>query len=150
MKTAYLFDEKTGEFHSKIDVHESPEEPGEYLIPTYATNIAPPVTGVNEVAIYSAGAWTVVPYFRGQTVYEQTTGAELVIDAAGALPSGYAAIKPDAIVRAEEKAIKIEQIKADLATLDTRKIRPLAEGDTAHLAALNAQTATLRAELAAL
>ena len=41
-------------------------------------------------------------------------------------------------------------IKAQLAALDQRKIRPLAEGDSAYLATLNAQTLALRAELATL
>lgn len=42
---------------------------------------------------------------------------------------------------------RIAEIKAELATLDQKKIRPLAEGDTKYLAGLNAQTAKLRAEL---
>lgn len=45
---------------------------------------------------------------------------------------------------------RIAQIKQELAALDARKIRPLAEGDTAFLATLNAQTLVLRNELAAL
>lgn len=38
-------------------------------------------------------------------------------------------------------------ILAELAALDLKKIRPIAEGDTAYLATLNAQTAALRAQL---
>lgn len=38
-------------------------------------------------------------------------------------------------------------IKAQIAALDLRRIRPLAEGDTAHLATLNAQILALRARL---
>jgi len=49
-----------------------------------------------------------------------------------------------------DPAIRINEIKAELAALDQKKIRPLAEGDTAFLATLNAQTLTLRKELAAL
>jgi hypothetical protein len=45
---------------------------------------------------------------------------------------------------------RIAQIKAELAALDTRRIRPLAEGDTAYLDGLNAQAIALRAELQSL
>lgn len=45
---------------------------------------------------------------------------------------------------------RIEQIKQELSILDTKKIRPLAEGDTVYLDSLNAQTLTLRDELRAL
>lgn len=45
---------------------------------------------------------------------------------------------------------RIAELKAELAALDIRRIRPTAEGDTAYLAILNAQAAVLRAELQAL
>lgn len=45
---------------------------------------------------------------------------------------------------------RIGEILKQLAALDQRKIRPLAEGDAAFLATLNSQTAALRVELAAL
>ena len=38
-------------------------------------------------------------------------------------------------------------IKAQIAALDLKRIRPLAEGDTAYLAQLNTQIAALRAQL---
>ena len=41
-------------------------------------------------------------------------------------------------------------IKAQLAALDQKKIRPMAEGDLAYLATLNEQTVELRSKLAAL
>lgn len=44
-------------------------------------------------------------------------------------------------------AQRITEIKIELAELDQRRIRPLAEGDTDYLATLNAQAVELRAEL---
>ena len=38
-------------------------------------------------------------------------------------------------------------IKAQIAELDLKRIRPMAEGDTAYLATLNAQITALRAQL---
>lgn len=45
---------------------------------------------------------------------------------------------------------RIAQIEVELAALDLKLIRPLSEGESARVAALVAQKATLRAELAAL
>lgn len=42
---------------------------------------------------------------------------------------------------------RVDQIKQELAALDVKRIRPLAEGDADYLATLNAQTLTLRNEL---
>ena len=59
--------------------------------------------------------------------------------------------QPTAIeISAKTRTDRIAQIKLELEALDFKKIRPLAEGDTTYLATLNAETATLRAELAAL
>ena len=40
-----------------------------------------------------------------------------------------------------------DQIKAELAALDIKRIRPTAEGDAAYLATLNAQAVALRGQL---
>ena len=40
-----------------------------------------------------------------------------------------------------------DQIKAELAALDLKRIRPVAEGDATYLATLNAQAVALRAQL---
>ena len=45
---------------------------------------------------------------------------------------------------------RIAEIKCSLAEIDLKSIRPAREGDTARLAALEAQAVTLRAELATL
>ena len=42
---------------------------------------------------------------------------------------------------------RLEIIKAQIAVLDLRRIRPLAEGDAEYLADLNAQIVALRAQL---
>ncbi len=44
-------------------------------------------------------------------------------------------------------AQRVAEIKTELAAIDQRRIRPLAEGDTDYLATLNAQAVALRAEL---
>ena len=42
---------------------------------------------------------------------------------------------------------RIAEIKEELVALDIKRIRPLAEGDSEYLAALNAQVVALRGEL---
>lgn len=42
---------------------------------------------------------------------------------------------------------RIAEIKAELTSLDFKRIRPIAEGDTEYLAELNTQVLALRAEL---
>jgi len=47
----------------------------------------------------------------------------------------------------QEPSPRIAEIKNELAALDIKRIRPVAEGDTAFLTTLNAQAVALRAEL---
>lgn len=77
----------------------------------------------------------------GKIIQSDATGYPVAVD----LPPPSAAE-----VAAKTRADRIAQTKLELAILDGKKIRPLAEGDAAYLATLNAQTATLRAELAVL
>lgn len=50
----------------------------------------------------------------------------------------------------QAKAIRRTEIKVELTLIDAKSARPLREGDTARIAALEAQAALLRSELAAL
>ena len=45
---------------------------------------------------------------------------------------------------------RIDEIKAELASIDLKRIRPLAEGDAEYLATLNAKAISLRDELIAI
>lgn len=69
------------------------------------------------------------------------------------LPAGSVQItdaEADAIRAAEQAKLpnpRIAAIKAELAAIDQKRIRPLAEGDTAFLKTLNDQAIALRAEL---
>ena len=54
----------------------------------------------------------------------------------------------DILAQAQMAAVaRIAEIKTELAVLDQRRIRPMAEGDTDYLATLNAQAVALREEL---
>ncbi|MDO8776189.1 MAG: DUF4376 domain-containing protein [Burkholderiaceae bacterium] len=83
----FLFDSH-GEYIGPYTAHESPLEPGVYIQPTSSTRIAPPVTGPNEVAIFSAGAWTVQPDYRRAELYATVDGSLKTVDSIGPLPVG--------------------------------------------------------------
>lgn len=70
-------------------------------------------------------------------------GTEIIPDDTRPLPTA-------AELAEKTRTDRIDQIKLELAALDIKKIRPLAESDATYLTTLNAQSATLRAELATL
>ena len=145
----YNYSPTTGEYINATDADESPLEIGEYLIPSHATALAPPAPRPQFAAIFTSGAWSEVEDHRGETWFD-AVGVEVRIEALGPIPSGLVQTVPAAVAAANTKSARIAQLKSDLAALDFKKIRPLAEGDTVYLTTLNAQSATLRAELLAL
>lgn len=111
MKPHYLFDATTGEFNGVYDAQESPLEPGVYIAPTHSTDIAPPTPGVNQVAIFAAGAWTLQPDYRGQIWYDaQGNGVE--ITAIGTPPNTLTSTLPAAILLANARAMQVAIIEA--------------------------------------
>ncbi len=93
-KTVYLYDGSTGELKGSYEAQESPLEPGKYIEPMDSTEIAPPAVLANEVAVFSSGSWSIQPDYRGQTIYNQTTGAQEVVTAIGPIPSGFGLSAP--------------------------------------------------------
>lgn len=65
-KTVFLFDSVTKEFVETWEAQESPREPGVFLEPTHSTQIEPPAPGANQAAVFSGGAWQLVPDHRGE------------------------------------------------------------------------------------
>lgn len=83
MKRCFLFDPLTGEFISDYLAQASPEEPGEFLVPTHSTFVEPPQIDQHQVATFAGGQWAVQPDYRGRTWYD-AQGNEVVIEAIGA------------------------------------------------------------------
>lgn len=93
MKTVYVYD-NNGLFISPYDAQENPMQLGTYLKPVLSTETAPPSLQANQVAVFTNGAWIVKPDFRGQTWYDQTTGATVEITDIGQPPSNLGANPP--------------------------------------------------------
>ena len=93
-KTVYIYDASTGEFRGDYQAQESPLEPGAYIEPTDSTETQPPSAAANEVAVYAGGSWSLQPDYRGQTIYNQATGASEEVAAIGPIPSGFGLSAP--------------------------------------------------------
>lgn len=65
-KLIYNYHPATGEFISTTSADPSPLEPGVFLIPACATEIAPPVVQDGHVAVFEDGAWLAKPDTRGE------------------------------------------------------------------------------------
>lgn len=72
-KTVYNYDPDTGEYLGLETAHESPMEPGVYLMPAHSTETAPPEAGEHQAAVYRNGAWTLVEDHRGEIYYDTAT-----------------------------------------------------------------------------
>lgn len=107
----------TGEYLNTTVADESPLEPGIFMIPALATDMTPPTLKANEVAVFSAGVWVVVPDYRSQTVYDKTTGAAVQITDLGALAANLVVEKPKP-TQAQIAAQLIANQTAALAAID--------------------------------
>lgn len=105
----FHIDSSTGEFVGQSVADESPLEPGVYLIPAHATEIAPPISvPAGSVAVFSGTSWSVVEDHRGEK-YWLIDGTEIVMDVLGPLPDGASLTAPPPNL-ADIKAAKMQQI----------------------------------------
>lgn len=101
-RTIYNYDATTYEYLSTGQADLSPadlekEEPEEILmIPAYATQIQPPATIANQVAIFDEElqTWSVQQDYRGQTRYSTITRQPMVIVDIGPVPANTTATPP--------------------------------------------------------
>ncbi len=106
-KTVYSYDPTTSELVGEITAHESPREPGKYLIPANATEVTPPKTGENEAAVWDGEKWAITEDWRGSEGY--VIGELTVIEALGPLPEGWSD-EPPLPTLDEAKAAKKNEI----------------------------------------
>jgi hypothetical protein len=74
----YHFDPNYLHFTVAADAFESPREPGVYIVPLFATRIAPPECGLREIQIFNGESWDIVEDNRG--IYYSTDGFFQIIE----------------------------------------------------------------------
>lgn len=160
----YLFDENTKEYigtdYTDIDPIETKRRGKDiYLMPPNATDIAPPETQENQVAVWDDG-WQIKDDFRGTEYWLADDGhysEPRKMTEIGSLPDGAVLVRPDK-TQAEINSERAVEIKSKLTAIDLESLRPLralANGvltdyDIDKLASLEAEAVELRAELATL
>jgi hypothetical protein len=123
MKTVYQLNQN-GEYTGETIAHESPLEPGVYLIPRGCVETAPPETEKGQVAVWD-GVWTLVDVPEPEKPKEPTAKE----------------------IAAQKVAARKAEILGLLDEIDRKSIRPMRAGETQRLAQLESQAAALRAEL---
>jgi len=102
----YNIHPQTGEYLNTGIADESPLEPGEYLIPAYATAIAPPSVLANQKAVFDGDAWSVLADFRGLVFYLADGSKHIITELGVSPPVGSTPTPPPA------PAPSIEEVRA--------------------------------------
>jgi hypothetical protein len=90
----YNFDAITYEYTNEGLADLNPLEPGEWLIPAYATVVTPPTVDINEIPIWNDNSWIIAPDFRGQPIWNKITLEQSVVKIIGPISSEYTLIEP--------------------------------------------------------
>lgn len=72
----------------------NPDGSPNYLLPSNATPIQPPLTAAGQVAVFDGEAWRVEEDHRGQVAYATADGKPAIIQAFGPLPEGLTLTPP--------------------------------------------------------
>lgn len=88
-KLIYNYDPATGAYVSTSTADASPREPGVFLIPAHATEIAPPAREPFTWPVFDAitATWSLVPDYRGGVFYSTATGERVEITELGQTPA---------------------------------------------------------------
>lgn len=84
----------TGEYIGTTEADESPLEPGVFLIPAQATDVAPPARREQSARVFVDGNWNFVADHRGEKWFRKH-GDPVIIDALGS-PEGLTPTEPPA------------------------------------------------------
>lgn len=136
----YNYDGITGAFVSEGAADPSPLEPGEWLIPAYATTAAPPDPIEGMERVFDGAGWVLRPDHRGEIWYT-AAGEAVRITGLGAPPADLLPERPDL---PEPVPAAVTRTQALLALLDHTP--PILE--TEILAAIGAIEDTLQRERA--
>jgi hypothetical protein len=83
----YSYNSSTGEFVTQSQADESPLEPGVFLMPANATDIAPPSVAARQTVVFVSGQWEVKPDYRGVALFSTVDGSQVSITEIGETPT---------------------------------------------------------------
>lgn len=145
--TIYTYHPQTGEFLGAGTAYPSPLEPGAFLLPDFATTLAPPQVGAHQVAVFDAEAWQIRPDWRGHT-YWLADGTQHTITEIGVAPPAHAYPSAPPPPLETLKAQALAQVRAQrkdvFATLAGLQSEALALGDSATAQAIASVQQMLR------
>ena len=120
-KTAYLYDEKTGEFLHSVEVHECPVVAGDYHKPACSTWQELPLVAGGEVAIFAGDKWSIKPDYRGEFWYD-ADGAKVEVTKIGT-PEGLTEVPPP--LTAAQLAASVRAERDRLLAVNVDSINPV-------------------------
>ncbi len=123
----YHYSPVNGEYLGASVARESPLEPGTFLIPANTATIPPPAHDVGHVAVYSAGAWSVVPDHRGQRWYKPD-GTQVDISEINVVPDKTWTHEPPPPTPQQLHDELVKQAQAALARTDSVALRCIKAG----------------------
>ena len=114
-KTVYCFDRKNFAFTGTQEAQPSPLEPGKFLEPEDSTVKPVPKFGANEIPVYSPAVddWAIQPDFRGQTLFDQSTGDPVEIIDIGTPAANLGLTIPPAVALKLAIAEKVNLLSGD-------------------------------------
>ena len=134
-KTVYNYNPDTGEYLGLETAHESPMEPGVYLLPAHSTETAPPEAGEHQAAVYRNGAWLLTDDHRGEVWYDTATQERHEIKNLGVVPETWTQSEPTD----REAVWNGEAWEVPFAVLKERKRREIWGAGDAVLASVKAR-----------
>ncbi|MEX3614171.1 MAG: tail fiber assembly protein [Burkholderia gladioli] len=118
----HLYDQRSGAYTNSLMADEDPMHAGRWLIPGFATDVAPPDRTGATWPFWKDGAWSLLPDYRGRALYRTDTGEPAQMTVAGVTPDqagltdrprpsheyvwtdGAWTISPEAVARNEKEA----------------------------------------------
>ncbi len=90
-KIVYNYDPSFYAFTGISHASPNPLEPGKYLIPAFATEIAPPESDEDNIPVFDeeTNTWSLVENHYGEKMYNTLTKESFTIDFVGPVPEGY-------------------------------------------------------------
>lgn len=122
----YFQTDEDGYFVGEFEADKSPLEPGKFLIPRGGVLTKPPATGANQAARYVAGAWSLVPDFRGVAYWTADHKKTVITERGVSVPVGTFPADPP-LTQTEIDTAASNAAKVKLAEIDLKSIRSIRE-----------------------